>query len=932
MIDWLQVNRFGPSAQNPDTDSGKTNGWRCNVSGPGGNKLKFTGPWQGFSLAAALSMAALFLSCGGASSAPISGYSALGGVSVSISPASMTIATSSVQTFTATVANSGVQAVQWQVNGIPGGAAIIGTIDNSGNYTAPQFVPNPPDVVITAVANADNTKSGNASVTITGALYPATVFLSPVGAAYLQVGTPLTLSAGVTGPADTSVLWQVNGIPDGNSTVGRVVPGANNTAVYTAPAQVPNPATVTIAAVSHAEPTKLTSCTVTVSEQAPNIPTVTITPVIGVVQAGTSATFTASVVGASDTSVSWSVGGEAGGDATDGTVAGLTSDQGLYTAPLTTPLLGSAVSLTAISNAEPSRAAAATVTIAPPAANGVTVQLSGVTSATVGSQHQFTATVGNAANQTVVWQVNGITGGNSTYGTIVEDAINFDQGDYTAPAQAPIPPTVVVGARPNADSAIAATLPVAIAPVPVTISLACYPAACLHGTETLGISQQQQFQIQITGVADQNASWYVCVTNPNPPNCTLGGSGALGTISPDTAADLVTYTAPPAVPSPSTVIIKAVSEAAPGDFATGTLTISTQAVSVQVTPPGPLSVQLNDLGGPFTANVIGSLDETVSWYVNNILNGNATVGTMAPDSQVLGEEDYFAPASVPNPAQVTITAVPEAAPTVVSNPVSVTVIPTQQQVTIAISPNPPPPLLPGSSEQFNADVEGTADQIVNWTLTPTAGGTCTDPNPPTPCGSILPAQTNNAPTTYTAPTNPPSDPYKVTITAIADASPHPQMSVPVTITNNATASISIVPSTLQVQAGSTNDTTFYAVVLNVNPDITVAWTLGCNSLSPDGESPCGPDLGHYKDGSGPGCVDYPGGGFDDPLCHTGSYYITAMQQFTYTPPTILGTNYTANNCSKDQTNGWVEISAQISANSCNQTSCTATMCIEITPP
>src|SRR5208282_3218986 len=110
----------------------------------------------------------------------------------------------------AAVSNSSLSSVQWLVNGVPGGQGSIGTIDSSGNYTAPQFVPNPPNVTITAVSDADNTKSGSATVSITGAQTPAIVAISPTSAA-LQVGTKLNLSASVTGPTDTTVTWQVNG-------------------------------------------------------------------------------------------------------------------------------------------------------------------------------------------------------------------------------------------------------------------------------------------------------------------------------------------------------------------------------------------------------------------------------------------------------------------------------------------------------------------------------------------------------------------------------------------------------------------------------------------------------------------------------------------------------------------------------------------------
>jgi hypothetical protein len=86
------------------------------------------------------------------------------------------------QLFTATVHNSTNQAVTWQVNGVPGGNATVGTIDTGGNYTAPATVPNPATFNVTAVAQADATKSGNASVTIQtptpSGVFPVTVTVS----------------------------------------------------------------------------------------------------------------------------------------------------------------------------------------------------------------------------------------------------------------------------------------------------------------------------------------------------------------------------------------------------------------------------------------------------------------------------------------------------------------------------------------------------------------------------------------------------------------------------------------------------------------------------------------------------------------------------------------------------------------------------------
>jgi hypothetical protein len=347
--------------------------------------------WQFAGFVAALSAGLLLVSCGGVGAAPINAVP-LAAVSVAITPAAMNVGTGTVEPFLAVVNGSGLQTVQWRVNGIPGGAPIIGTIDNDGNYTAPQFIPNPPTVTLTAAANADNTKSGNAQVTITGTQFPAKVYMSPIGTAYVQAGTAMKLSGGIIGPFDTAVVWQVNGIPNGNTTVGTITPGANNTAIYTAPARVPNPANVTIKAIAHADATKFSSCIVTLSAQPPTIATVTITPVVAVGQSETNFTFTADVINASDNTVFWEVNGNIGGDQTNGGIASEGPDTGIYTGPAVVPL-DSSVTVTAVSVVQPSRASSAIMTISPPAANGVSVAVGGGLSLPTNSSEQVTATV-----------------------------------------------------------------------------------------------------------------------------------------------------------------------------------------------------------------------------------------------------------------------------------------------------------------------------------------------------------------------------------------------------------------------------------------------------------------------------------------------------------------------------------------------------------
>jgi serine protease len=77
-----------------------------------------------------------------------------------------------------------------------------------------------------------------------------------------------------------------------------------------------------------------------------------------------------------------------------------------------------------------------------------------------GGTESFTASVANTTNDAVVWQVNGIPGGNSTLGTI------STTGVYTAPATVPSPSTVTVSAMAEADSTVSASSQVTVTAPP----------------------------------------------------------------------------------------------------------------------------------------------------------------------------------------------------------------------------------------------------------------------------------------------------------------------------------------------------------------------------------------------------------------------------------------------------------------------------------
>jgi hypothetical protein len=94
-------------------------------------------------------------------------------VSVSISPSLATMAPLATQSFTATVSGSSNTAVTWQVNGVSGGNSAAGLISttvlgtaNEAIFLAPSAVPSPASVSVTAISQADSTKSATATVTI----------------------------------------------------------------------------------------------------------------------------------------------------------------------------------------------------------------------------------------------------------------------------------------------------------------------------------------------------------------------------------------------------------------------------------------------------------------------------------------------------------------------------------------------------------------------------------------------------------------------------------------------------------------------------------------------------------------------------------------------------------------------------------------------
>jgi len=142
-------------------------------------------------------------------------------VAVTVTPASAQVFIGGSMQFSVAVQNAPTSAVNWTLTG---GSGALGSIDSTGRYTAPPSVPNPATVTVTAVLQADSTKTGSASVMIQGPLALSPVLSSVTTSQNLQFNV---LTPGV---ANNAVNWEVDGIANGNSAVGTI----SSTGMYTA--------------------------------------------------------------------------------------------------------------------------------------------------------------------------------------------------------------------------------------------------------------------------------------------------------------------------------------------------------------------------------------------------------------------------------------------------------------------------------------------------------------------------------------------------------------------------------------------------------------------------------------------------------------------------------------------------------------------------
>jgi hypothetical protein len=537
---------------------------------------------------------------------------------------------------------------------------------------------------------------------------------------------------------------------------------------------------------------------------------VQITPANASAVLGATVNFEAYVTGATNTTVTWSVNGVAGGNAQSGTI----SASGQYTAPPTMPAVAS-VTVTATSVADATASDSASVTITSDIVVGISPQAAGIA---LGAQQAFTAHITSSGKPStaVNWSVNSVSGGDAAVGTIVSNGA--DSAMYTAPQTLPSSPTVSVTATSAADPTKSAS---------ASVGIGCTSVNGISPTSsTVALGQAQNFAASLCVAPGTPVVWDV--------DGIVGGSAALGTVT-NTGAASTTYTAPVDLPSPNPVTIDA---AGGGISAAATVTIASN-VSISVAPgSGTIVVQQR---ASFTALVSNATDTSVVWTVNGVVNGNTLLGQVCvtnsnpcvpPAGAGTGTIDYLAPVAVPASNPVALTATSNADPSKSANAAIKIVATGGASSTVSISPTtaflPPSGSSAPSQLQFTATVTGNSNTNVIWSV---AGGVTGAGCGGTACGTI------DANGVYTAPESAPSpNAISVTATSLADLS---QSATAIVSITSGPAIEQILPSS--VMAGVASDFTLAvngagftagrgsgASVISVNGN---ALTTICNSTA-----------------------------------------------------------------------------------------------------
>ena len=344
---------------------------------------------------------------------PNSGEAKQPGVNVTVSPANPSIYVGQNKQFTATVTGNSNTSVKWSVDGVEGGSAARGFISDTGLYMAPTTLPSPANVVVKATSVAVPTASGSTTATVTA--LPNITSASP---------NPITTS---------SFTLTLTGVGFHQGAVMKFN-GSNLTTAWLSSTQVR--ATGTVGASASSIPVSLTNPDGTASNTTYVSATIaastlSLTPAAVTLGAKQSKQFFINGVTTQNGSYTWKINGVKGGTVE----TGLISAYGWYNSPVTVPAGGKVVTLSVVSNSDPTKTATATITLTASTSSPTPTATVSLTPATVtlGARQskQFFINGVTTQNGNYTWKINGVKSGT------VETGLISAYGWYNSPVTVP---------------------------------------------------------------------------------------------------------------------------------------------------------------------------------------------------------------------------------------------------------------------------------------------------------------------------------------------------------------------------------------------------------------------------------------------------------------------------------------------------------------
>jgi len=495
---------------------------------------------------------------------------------------------------------------------------------------------------LAALCVAVSVESDCAHTSGSGNLSVVTVTISPTSA-NLFLGGMQQFQATVTGASDTSVAWKVNGVTGGTAGEGTI----SSSGLYTAPAALPSPPSVTVTAVSDADSSASASATISLKDDI----AITVSPATVNVPTGGVQVFTATVAGTGNPSaaVNWSANGIAGGNSTVGTIVATGIATAQYTAP-SAPPSPATVTVTATSAADASKSGSASATVTCPATDSISPLSASVG---LGGTQSFVASFCLASGASVAWDVGGVAGGDSAHGTIV--AANVTTAQYTAPADVPSPNPVTIHAtvtpQPSSGPEFAAATVTVTSSVGVTVA---------PPNATLSTGQRASFMPAVTNATDTSVTWSVNgIPNGNAVVGQVCQSGTNPCSAPSgPASGGVDYLAPTSAPATNPVTLTATSHADPSRSGSATINVVAPSGPVAVAISPPYAFMAPSTGTPSTQQFFAAVSNTsvtsVMWSVQSAVAGQGCAGTACGTIDPSGL--YTAPTAAPSPNAISVIA------------------------------------------------------------------------------------------------------------------------------------------------------------------------------------------------------------------------------------------------------------------------------------